>query len=197
MTLRRALAVLAASCAVLALALGSSKPSTPRLDVVQLAGDIEHETDHVSATQLAEWIRARKPGLKVIDVRSDSAFNDFHIPSAERVALSALTTLKPAAGETIVLYSDGGAHAAQAWVLLRSLGHQQVFFLRGGLLDWMDDVMNPVLPERSGNAAADSVTEHHSALSKYFGGVPRTGAVPLPQQQDAGAVIARTKRRGC
>jgi hypothetical protein len=72
-----------------------------------------------------------------------------------------------------------------------------VYFLRGGLLDWMDDIMNPVLPERVGNAAADSVTEHRSALSKYFGGLPRTGVVPLPQQQDAGAVVARTKRRGC
>jgi 3-mercaptopyruvate sulfurtransferase SseA len=45
--------------------------------------------------------------------------------------------------DTIVLISDGGAHAAQAWVFLRALGHEHVVFLRGGLGEWLDDVMNP------------------------------------------------------
>jgi rhodanese-related sulfurtransferase len=197
MTARRLLVILAASGAVCALVLGSSKPSTPRIDAVTLAGEIEHETDHVTATELAEWIRSRKAGLRVIDVRSDSAFQEFHIPSAQHVALSAIPALKPEASETIVLYSDGGAHAAQAWVFLRSAGHQNVYFLRGGLLDWMDEVMNPVLPEHTGNAGADAETEHRGALSRYFGGLPRTGAMPLPDARDAAAAIIRTKRRGC
>jgi 3-mercaptopyruvate sulfurtransferase SseA len=34
--------------------------------------------------------------------------------------------------DTIVLLSEGGAHAAQAWVFLQIRGYRNVFFLRGG-----------------------------------------------------------------
>ena len=108
------------------------------------------------------------------------------------MSLPDVATLAPAARETLVLYSEGGAHAAQAWVLLRARGHEHVYFLRGGLLDWMDDVMNPVV-------AGDSATRI-SALSRYFGGVPRaaSGATPaLPAAAILMPVAERVRRRGC
>ena len=57
----------------------------------------------------------------------------YHVPTAERVPLDSLAHVRFAADETIVLYSEGGAHAAQAWVFLRALGYDNVYFLRGGL----------------------------------------------------------------
>jgi rhodanese-related sulfurtransferase len=164
-----------------------------------LAHDIETEADHVTAMELAGWIRHRKPGLRVLDVRSGSEFTAYHIPSAERVPITELTKLAPRDGETLVLYSEGGAHAAQGWVLLRALGHEHVYFLRGGLLDWMDDVMSPVIPNAS-SATRDSL----AALSRYFGGVPRVGAVDaasrvaLPASAPtASAAVEKLRRRGC
>jgi rhodanese-related sulfurtransferase len=124
----------------------------------------------------------------VLDVRSATEFDAYHVPSAERMALGTLVTLAPKDDETIVLYSEGGAHAAQGWVLLRSSGHRHVYFLRGGLLDWMDDVMSPALP-------SDSSRARIAALSRYFGGVPRAGTLPLPAT--TGSAVARTVRRGC
>lgn len=196
MNLHRGLGIGAAVLAVLAAFAGSPrKGANGQIDVAALARDIEHEDDHVTALELAQWIKDRKPGLRVIDVRADSAFNDFHIPTAERVPITALAAMKAVRGETIVLYSDGGAHAAQGWVLLRSLGHANVYFLRGGLLDWMDDVMSPVLVE------TDTSRARVSALSRYFGGAPRLqqGAVPaLPAGESSpAAAVARAKRRGC
>ena len=156
-----------------------------------LAAEIEHEDDHVTAVELAQWIRQRKPGLRVLDVRSDPEYQAYHIPSAERLPLTALAALAPTDGETLVLYSEGGAHAAQGWVLLRASGHRRVYFLRGGLLDWMDDVMSPALPNDSSRATV-------AALSRYFGGVPRAGAVPLPTSSaTAATAVARVRRRGC
>lgn len=145
-----------------------------------LADQIEHETDHVTALELAQWIRERHRGLRVLDVRADSEYTRYHIPGAERMTLSQLTTAHFAPGETVVLYSEGGAHAAQGWVLLRTAGQRNVYFLRGGLLEWLDDVMNPA-------ASTD--------LTRYFGGVPRQGAVPLPGP-DA-QVVTRVRRRSC
>lgn len=199
-TAHRALAVVAAALGLLAALSGTSRRSVGgNIDVAALARDIEHEDDHVTAMELAAWIRDRKPGLRVLDIRSDSAFQEFHIPSAERVPLSALAAMRPAGSETLVLYSEGGAHAAQGWVLLRSIGFSNVYFLRGGLLDWMDDVMNPALADSTGNATADSTRAHHAALSRYFGGVPRVGATPaLPAgKSTAASAVERVRRRGC
>ena len=165
------------------------------IDAAKLASEIEHEDDHVTARELAEWIRANKPGLRVIDVRTDSEFASYHIPSAERMSLPEVASRAPVAGETLVLYSEGGAHAAQAWVLLRARGHEHVYFLRGGLLDWVDDVMSPVV-------AGDSAVRI-SALSRYFGGVPRVAsgapsATPaLPAAATPASALERVRRRGC
>lgn len=201
--MRRYLAIAAAVLALLAAVKGSPSPLTPgSVDVAALARDIEGEADHVTAIELAQWIKDRKPGLRVLDVRSDSEFKEFAIPTAERVPLTAMAGMRPRADETLVLYSEGGAHAAQGWVLLRASGHGNVFFLRGGLLDWMDDIVSPVISPPSGNAAADSVWARQASLSRYFGGTPRVGATPIlpqvdPREATAAAAVSRAKRRGC
>jgi hypothetical protein len=136
MTIRRTLAALAALGGLLAL----WTPRTQTLDV--------------SALELATWIRDRKPGLRIIDLRKPSEFDEYHLPRAENVAIEKLAF---AASETIVLVTDGGA--------LPSVD-RQVFVLRGGMQAWLDDVMSPKTPEAA-------------AIGRYFGGVPRVGA-PAP-----------------
>ena len=74
MNAKRALAVVAALLAVLAAASGTSRRGGARVDVTRLANEIQHEDDHVTAIELAQWIKDRKPGLRVLDVRSDSEF---------------------------------------------------------------------------------------------------------------------------
>ena len=44
-------------------------------------------------------------------------------------------------------------HAAQAWVFLCALGHRNVWFLRDGLHEWLDDVMSPTIAD---DAPADA-----------------------------------------
>jgi rhodanese-related sulfurtransferase len=123
------------------------------IDVEQLAGLVAREEDHVSAVQLAAWLKEGRPGLRVVDVRSASEFAAFHIPGAESVPLESLAKARFAASDTIVLYSEAGVHGAQAWVFLRALGHRQVFFLRRGLHEWLEDVLGPASPGRAGGGA--------------------------------------------
>jgi rhodanese-related sulfurtransferase len=169
-----------------------------RLDVESLARAVEHEDDHVTAIELAEWIRARRPGLRVVDIRSSDEFDALHIPTAERIPLSDLSKTAFRRDETIVLYSEGGAHAGQGWVFLRALGYTQVYFLRGGLREWLDDVMSPVIAPTATDSARKAFARV-SDLSRYFGGSPRVGGatgstqssrvpvsssrVPLPSQR--------------
>ena len=90
--------------------------------------------------------------------------------------------------ETIVVYSKEGAHAAQAWVLLRALGHRQVFFLRGGRAAWEGEVLRPTLADDASDAAKAEFARA-SELSRYFGGAPRAGTSKKP--------TSLPHRRGC
>jgi rhodanese-related sulfurtransferase len=181
MSSRMIVAGIAALLAVGAAFVGSPEPRAgSSAHIRALADEIEHESDHVTALELAEWIRQRRPDLRVIDVRTDSEYAAYHVPTAERIPLATLVTTRFDPRTTVVLYSEGGAHAAQGWVLLRTAGVRNVYFLRGGILDWMDDVMSPV-------ASSD--------LTRYFGGTARTNAVPLPT--GATPVVARMRRRSC
>jgi rhodanese-related sulfurtransferase len=147
-------------------------PSQPALlDIASLASDIVAERDHVTPIQLAEWIRDRKPSLRVLDVRTAADYRQYHIPTAELVSLPALAAHALSPDETVVLYSAGGAHAAQGWVLLRARRHQRVFFLSGGLDEWFAEVMTPTLPA---NATDAEKAEFERALRvcQYFGGEP-------------------------
>jgi rhodanese-related sulfurtransferase len=160
------------------------------LDLDAIARAIDEGSDHVSARQLAAWIRDRRPGLRVIDVRSPGAFHDYAIPTAENVPIDRLPKLRVAAGQTVVLYSQEGAHAAQAWMMLRSLGVTQAMFVPGGLADWYEEVLHPLLP------ADASPTERLQieALSHYFGGSPRFAGAP---GEVAGESGHSWRRRGC
>jgi len=179
-------------------------PSSANVD--GLAKVIGDGGDHISALQLAAWIRARKPGLRVIDVRSPEEFAAFSLPTAENIGVDQLSRARFAKGDTVVLYSEGGAHAGQAWVLLRLMGVTNAYFIAGGLADWRDEVMTPNLPT---DASADVVKAFApiAELSAYFGGTPQTGpAGSKPTQMNsappsatigAAADLAALRRRGC
>ena len=217
-SLPRALAAVAVMLAVAAPFAGSpfARRSTA-VDVSSLARAVEREEDHVTALELARWIKERRAGLRVVDVRGADEYAAYHVPTAEHIGLQSLATTPFRATETIVLYSEGGAHAAQGWVFLRALGYRNVFFLRGGLYEWLEQVMNPTLAADATPAAREQFTAA-AALSRYFGGVPRSdgppwrddairltgGArdslprtmVPLPERSTKARVL-EVRRRGC
>lgn len=176
------------------------------IDVQLLSRAIADERDHVTAVELAGWIKERHTDLRVVDVRTAAEFNAYHVPTAERIPIDSIgmSTLRPT--DLIVLYSEGGAHAAQAWVLLRALGYKNVYFLRGGLYEWIEQIMSPSLATDA--TAKDSVDfAKNMTVSRYFGGVARTTSivpdpmVTLPRQgPGAGptsSAVARIRRRGC
>jgi rhodanese-related sulfurtransferase len=198
----RVLGMSAIALGALAVVAGSPGRSSSAASVARIAGEVSNESDHVTAVELARWIRDRKAALRIIDVRDSVSFEESHIPGAIRQSLEEVAVAPVTTGETIVLYSGGGAHAAQGWVLLRSRGVNDVFFLRGGYDEWMDEVMNPQFPRNAPpeeRAAMDSV----AALSRYFGGVPRNVDSLIVRNRDHDgqpswrAAVKRARGRGC
>ncbi len=167
--------------------LSSRGADVDRYDAI--AREVAGRADHVEPLDLAEWIRDRRPGLRVIDVRDDVAPGDYVIPGSESVPMSGIARLRVGRGDHIVLYSDGGAHAAQAWVLLRAQGVINVQVLHDGLAGWDDEVMAPV-PGRPGDPADSARFARARSLAEYFGGRPRSTST-----ESGDPAPARSRRR--
>jgi uncharacterized membrane protein YedE/YeeE/rhodanese-related sulfurtransferase len=158
-----------------------------------IAAEIEREADHVDALELADWIREGRRGLRVIDVREHRQPDDYVIPGAEPAALDGLTRLIARPEEQLVLYSEGGAHAAQAWVLLRARGVRNALVLKDGLAAWEEEVLYPGLPAATSDTA-EARFRRARELSLWYGGMPR--AVPLPDDVRARKTPGR-RRNTC
>jgi len=145
-------------------------------DLRELASIIEREEDHVSPQQLASMIMNQSGMFRLIDIRDSVSYAASHIRGAEHVGLSSLlaSRLKPL--ETLVLYSDGGIHASQAWILLKARGLKNVYTLRGGLDLWRDSVLHPVLPSDASREERDSLQR----IAAFFGG-SLSSSSPLPK----------------
>jgi rhodanese-related sulfurtransferase len=192
MNVNRRLGVSALLCGLAAPLAGSPyRQVRGQIDAEAMVRLIMNGEDHVSALTLAKWIRARKPGLRVIDVRSPDEFREFAIPTAENLPLDVLLRTRFNADEALVLYSEGGAHAGQAWTLLRAMGVHNAWFIAGGLADWRDEVLAPVLAKEASPADALAF-ESTAELSRYFGGTPSIGEGTASK-----AIAARLRRRGC
>ena len=149
------------------------------------AQDISHmvtgKSDHVTAEEVSAWIIDKQPDLLIVDLRSSEEYQQYHLPGAVNIPLTRL--FEPESLDqlsdlyTIVLYSNGGTHAAQAWVLLQQMGIKSYVML-GGLNYWVDAILNPQPP---GDLAADSEIlqyQFRKGASGFFNG----GGVSVEQE---------------
>jgi len=154
---------------------------------------VAQQEQRVAPLQLATWIRARKPNLRVIDVRSPEAFAAYPIPMAENIEPSTLSATPFTDDQTIVVYAQNDADSVQALKALQAAGHGNAKSLVGGLIGWDADVMNATLPA---NASPEAVAAFKATadLSRYFGGEPHIGPAVSAASPPAGAIM---RRRGC
>ncbi|HSQ75396.1 MAG TPA: rhodanese-like domain-containing protein [Bacteroidota bacterium] len=143
------------------------------VDAQELTRVVETTVDHVSAEDVADWIIQGRTDFRLIDLRTEGEFAEYHIPGAERVPLTALAGYGLQKNEKIVIYSDGGIHSAQAWFLLKTQGYKGVTMLFGGLEAWKDNVLFPGPPEHPTPAQSVQFAKMKE-VSKFFGGTPQT-----------------------
>jgi rhodanese-related sulfurtransferase len=122
-----------------------------KVDPAMVASEILDRNDHITAEQLGRLIIDEDPDYQLVDLRDPQEFEKFHIKTAVNIPLKELFSpqnldlLDPE--KLIVLYTDGGTHAAQAWVLLKTAGITNSLVLLGGLNFWVDVYSNPQPPE--------------------------------------------------
>jgi 3-mercaptopyruvate sulfurtransferase SseA len=114
------------------------------------------------------------------------------IPGAVAVTMSELDTVEVRPAERLVMYSDGGAHAAQAWVLLRVRGIRNALVLKDGMAAWEDEVLSPLLPSVPDDSATARF-QRAKELALWFGGFPRL----VPDDSAPIATPKGRRRRTC
>ena len=211
LTLNQKLGVLALALGAIALFAQPQRGPFVKLDARELALVVEKEVDHVKAPELAAWIIEGRSDYRLLDLRTAQEYATYHIPSAENVQLSGLADYPLQRNEKIVLYSEGGIHSAQAWMLLRAQGYAAVYMVFGGLDSWKDEVLFPSLPADAGPQALAQF-EKTAQVAKFFGGEPRLGgdaaapaagaelpklAAPPPSPGPAAPVAKKKKKEGC
>jgi len=208
-------ALAAAALTLGLLALNAGDPAGARTGAVDgppQAGIGEQRQRGLSAIELARMMRDRTPGVRVIDLRPDEKPGEYRIPGAERMVFADLAATRFDSSETIVLYADADTRAADGWRLLHARGHTRVYFLRGGLFAWVDEIMEARIPADASESERDAFSDV-AALSRYFGGQPTisdrprsaSDAIPSPAPRDPAARAAksgkaaagRLERRGC
>jgi hypothetical protein len=175
LTLNKKLAAIAIALGFIGVFLGNPyKGNVVSMDTKELGIIVQKEVDHVSVENLADWIIQSKADFKLIDLRTEKEYNEYHIPNSENITLTGLEKSDIPKTEKIVIYSEGGIHSAQAWMLLKARGYKGVYMLMGGLEDWKDKILFPKLPE---NAAPEQIAkfEKTKEVSKFFGGTPSVG----------------------
>ncbi len=212
---------LAMAAATLGLA-AAAADGRPVFDASALAAEIVAERDHITAPELAARIMRQDASLRVLDLRPQADYDALHIPTARSTTFDELARTPLPRDASIVLYSEGGVHSAQAWVLLRLRGYRDVRFLREGIYEWLARVMEPRLASDATAAErADFVRAEEQ--SRFFGGQPRssvsrsevptgywTSAARGPDAPDSAgggprgaaadairATIGNIRRRGC
>jgi len=210
LSLNKKLALFVFVLGFLALFAGSPYKGTElKVDASEMAMIVQKEVDHVASDELAGWIIQGKADYRLLDLRNETNFGEYHIPTAENMQLTALKEAQLGRNEKIVLYSDGGIHSAQAWFLLKAEGYKGVYILRGGLEEWKDNILFPRLAD---NASPVEVAafEKTRLLSKFFGGTAQVGgaaetatpkmALPKlesPTGAQPKAAAGKKKKEGC
>jgi rhodanese-related sulfurtransferase len=173
--INRALALLALALGAVALFAQVYPDRTVTVHETALTTAVARGEAAISPAQLAEWIVEGRSDYRLVDLRDEAAFGEYHIPTAENVPLTALGEHGLLRNQKIVLYADGDLPAAKAWLLLNGRGFQGVATLKGGLDAWKNDVLFPVMPADPG---PEEKTQFEKAahLAQFFGGQPRAAA---------------------
>ena len=162
-----------------------------------LAGDVPkpgRQDDHtVSAVELAGWIREQRPGLQVIDLRSQTDFEQYHIPGS-RHSTAAAAQLTPDTAALVVVYAQSAEETRRLRARLERQRGARVYQLQGGVGAWLTDIMNPQ-PGEHETPESRLLYQKKRELADHFGGSATRFSEPGSMTTEQ--LIKRMRRRTC
>jgi rhodanese-related sulfurtransferase len=112
---------------ILVAAIPDNKVAVTKADANQLLAEIKDGNNIITTDAVADMLVKKDPSLVLVDLRSKSDYDQFHLPGAINVPIDNILS-EDYAGlfdqdlKMNVLYSNGTTNASQAWMLLRQKG---------------------------------------------------------------------------
>ncbi|MCL1988582.1 MAG: rhodanese-like domain-containing protein [Firmicutes bacterium] len=126
---------------------GTATLATNQADSQNLSNErvsVAAEPTVITATAAAQMMEELSDFI-ILDVRTETEFNDGHIPNAVLMPIEILTPevilqTIPSYDTTVLVYCRSGRRSASAAEVIASLGYTAVYDF-GGILDWQGEIV--------------------------------------------------------
>jgi len=136
---------------------------------------IIQKTRYLTPEEVAGMIISGDPSLQLIDVRDSKYYNKFTLKGAINIPIKDflnednLAYLDQDIYKT-VLFSNGTSDADVAWILATRLGYENVYVMKGGLNQWVENILQPKDKSVIWDRIDDQVYQYRRGASQFFGG---------------------------
>ncbi|VAX16981.1 hypothetical protein MNBD_IGNAVI01-1146, partial [hydrothermal vent metagenome] len=134
---RKRIGILAIILGVIAAIIGNPCDTTKSaVNLKELSMIAEKDINEVTVNDLAKWLIEGKMDYRLVDLRDESDYNEYNIPSSENIPVQSLLNSDLMRNEKIILYSDDNTLASQAWFILKAAHYKSVYILDDGMRAW-------------------------------------------------------------
>lgn len=190
-----AMALIPLALVIAAVPENTTKPF--KLTMEELIGEITEGAQYFTTDQIADYIVQKDPSVLLIDVRSNDAYETYHLPGAINIPLADIGSDQwrdylDQDTRTNVFYSNGTVTANQAWLICTQRGFKNNYVLQGGLNYWAETILNPQKPAATAPDDEFARYDFRKAMNAALGGGTLEAATePV---QDAPALPALQKK---
>jgi uncharacterized membrane protein/rhodanese-related sulfurtransferase len=159
---------------------------------------LEKREVYVHPAELKELMGERSLKLRILDIRSESDFNLFHLRDSYHTNFFEITKketidqfISEASNTVTILVSNQESDSTKAWKLLRASGVMNLYILEGGINNWLD-----VYPLSTKYAILKNSGGDESLKYTIFqsGGSHYENAYPIFGHEDGHGLIEFTKK---
>jgi rhodanese-related sulfurtransferase len=108
----------------------------------------------IDAARLAVWMAEQPESFRLVDVRSANEMARGTLPGAEALSMHLIPVRMDEFKDDgkVVFYCQTGARSGQVCAFLQQHGINEVFNLRGGIVDWFRNGYSVEMPCQAGVA---------------------------------------------
>lgn len=173
--------------------------NSKELPAENLMMELLDEARFVGPDEISDLIINQDPTLMLIDIRDKKAYNRFSLEGAVNIPFK--TILNKSHQEIFnrrefkkVLYGDSDIKSEQAWVMLRRNEYDNIYILKGGLVNWIKTSITPTPPKEGMPRKEFELYSKRLGSKRYFSG----GSIEIIPSKDgttSNSILTKKKKK--
>ncbi len=153
----------------------SKSDQQKQMEPDKLLWEIIQPTRYMSTDEVAKILIQKDPSIELIDVRTPKEFDYFSLPNAINLPLDSITTESSQEyfgipGMNVIFFSNDAIQADQAWVMVKRLGFDATYVMKGGLNRWIETIIQAKEPTSGEARKAFELYQFRKGAQLYFTG---------------------------